>query len=176
MILQSDGKAELALPEKQKNNYKSTCYDNNNNKVSINNNTNKSVESADAFKVLLVEDDKILQIANKRLLTEFGCHVDVAEDGQSALDKFSLEYDLVLMDIGLPDISGIEVTKQIRQQPNSTTVPIVALTAHCSKSDIPFCFDCGMNGYIAKPLCIDKVTDLIKQCLQYSSKSQPAQY
>ncbi|MBB71302.1 MAG: hypothetical protein CMF50_02760 [Legionellales bacterium] len=99
--------------------------------------------------VLLVEDNKISAKAALMLLNELGCDVDYAEDGQMALE-FTTEkaYDMIFMDIGLPDMDGLEVTKRIRAYHQ---MPIVALTAQGELSQ-DSCQDVGIIEIIEKPL------------------------
>jgi DNA-binding response OmpR family regulator len=101
--------------------------------------------------VLLVEDHPINRIATKRLLTSWSdkLTVDIASDGQECLDKVSeKDYDLILMDIKMPNISGIEATIQIRK---NSSIPIIALTANASKKEEEKCLAVGMNDYMVKP-------------------------
>ncbi len=108
----------------------------------------------DPVKVLVVEDVEIAQkIANITLMA-LGCSVDIAENGQKALQLFKdNQYDLIFMDIGLPDISGIVVTKAIRRvENNESHVPIIALTANYDESHPHVCFDAGMDEFMLKPL------------------------
>lgn len=90
------------------------------------------------FNILLVEDSPIVALATSRMLAAYGYNVDIAETGKLALEKFNSQvYDIILMDIGLPDIDGITVSHRIRdteKSSNKTKTPIVAITAHKDKS------------------------------------------
>ncbi len=102
--------------------------------------------------VLLVEDEPLIQRFTQQVLAEFGCKVQIAENGKEALSKSEQRYDLILMDIGLPDISGIEVTKLIRQAKNvNCKTPIIALTAHASDYDKARCITSGVSDFLTKP-------------------------
>lgn len=79
--------------------------------------------------ILLVEDEPILQKAMKFLLQQEGHHVDLASNGKEALQKFNPNYDLIFMDVRMPEMNGIETTKAIRQLETYKHVPIIALTA-----------------------------------------------
>lgn len=102
--------------------------------------------------VLLVEDEPLIQRFTKQILTEFGCEVDLAKNGQEALNKSLQPYHLILMDIGLPDMSGIEVTEKIRLSKDANRdTPIIAITAHASDQDRKRCLSSGVNEFLTKP-------------------------
>lgn len=103
------------------------------------------------LKILLVEDHFLNQIATKKILTTWSdlVSVDIAENGLIGVEKFREHgYDLILMDIQMPVMTGIEASKKIREKSN---VPIIALTANSSKNEAENCFKAGINDYIAKP-------------------------
>tara|TARA_R110001606_G_scaffold361754_7_gene515208 strand:+ start:113357 stop:115594 length:2238 start_codon:yes stop_codon:yes gene_type:complete len=106
--------------------------------------------------VLLVEDDIINQQVAKALLGKFGLTVELAENGQEALDKLKNgHYALVLMDCMMPVMDGYEATKLIRAGTagdNSTAIPIIALTANAMEGSAEECIAVGMSDYISKPL------------------------
>jgi PAS domain S-box-containing protein len=104
-----------------------------------------------ALKILLVEDHFLNQIATKKILTTWSnlVSVDIAENGLIGVEKYREHgYDLILMDIQMPVMGGLEATKKIREKSN---VPIIALTANSSKQEAERCIDAGMNDYISKP-------------------------
>lgn len=101
--------------------------------------------------ILLVEDHFLNQMATKKLLTGWSSKVmvDIAENGAVAIEKLkSFSYDLILMDLQMPVMNGLDATVRIREKSN---IPIVALTANASKSEADRCFAIGMNDYISKP-------------------------
>ena len=102
--------------------------------------------------VLVVEDNPVNQMVIKGQLTRMGLLVDVAEDGQKALDIIddSSDYDIIFMDVQMPIMDGIECTENIRK--NDKNTPIVAVTANVTDLDRENCINCGMNGFISKPL------------------------
>lgn len=105
-------------------------------------------------RVLVVEDVPIAQKIARLTLSGLGCLVDIAETGIQGL-KMAEEtrYQLILMDIGLPDINGIELTRLIRRSPKiNYHVPIVALTATKHDNDRLSCIEAGMDDFILKPL------------------------
>lgn len=102
--------------------------------------------------ILLVEDSPIVQKVHFLILKNLGCAVDVANDGTEALTKLTKSYDLILMDIGLPGMSGIEVALKIRQQQVQTKrTPIIALTAF-GDSVKNECYQAGIDDFATKPI------------------------
>ena len=115
--------------------------------------------------VLVVEDNPIAQSVAKFILTHLNCEVDVAENGQKAIELWKTKsYDLIFMDIGLPDSDGYEITHQIRIQELSkkTHVPIIALTAHAGEENKKRCIEAGMNAVLTKPLTAKNCTDIVE--------------
>ena len=122
-------------------------------------------------KILLVEDAPIAQKMGKFILLGLGCQVDVVETGYKALEMFEkTQYDLIFMDIGLPDIDGVNVTKEIRRlENNDVHVPIVALTANNDSSYKDACLREGMNDFILKPLTKENAQMAIDKFLKIES-------
>jgi signal transduction histidine kinase/CheY-like chemotaxis protein len=104
--------------------------------------------------ILVAEDNKTNQMLIKILLDEMGISYTVVDDGEEALKTFLTEdFDLILMDINMPKMDGIEATKQIRKANKDTsTVPIIALTANAMKDDVQTYLKAGMNGHVSKPI------------------------
>ena len=115
---------------------------------------NTPQRSTEGLRILLVEDNKLNQLLASKALSDWNCIVDVADNGLIALDKLSKgDYDVILMDIQLPEMDGYEATRYIRSSfpPPKCLVPIVAVTAHAMQTEAQKCRDAGMNGYISKP-------------------------
>ncbi|HEV2963782.1 MAG TPA: response regulator [Candidatus Angelobacter sp.] len=107
------------------------------------------------LKILVAEDNAVNQLLAVRLLEKRGHRVVVAETGKTALELFSEQsFDLVLMDVQMPEINGLEVTREIRRLEEKTSrhVPIIAMTAHAMVGDKESCLAAGMDDYVAKPL------------------------
>ena len=106
------------------------------------------------FRILLVEDSIIAQKIAKLVLTDLNCSVDVAENGEEAIKLFKAhQYCLVFMDIGLSDMSGVDVTRKIRQlEGTQKHTPIVALTANYEESAKQSFVEQGLDEFLQKPL------------------------
>ncbi len=104
-------------------------------------------------RLLLVEDNEINQQVAAELLTAAGFQVDVADNGALAVEMVQRDrYDLVLMDMQMPVMDGLEATKRIRELPGLGRLPIIAMTANAMVADRQRCLDAGMNDHIAKPI------------------------
>jgi signal transduction histidine kinase/DNA-binding response OmpR family regulator/integral membrane sensor domain MASE1 len=112
-------------------------------------------QSAAGLRILVAEDNVVNQRLAVRLLEKRGHQVAVAGNGREALDTLaSGNFDLVLMDVQMPEMGGLEATAAIRQQEEATGrhIPIVALTAHAMKGDEERCLAAGMDAYLSKPV------------------------
>lgn len=116
-------------------------------------------------RVLLVEDTPIARKVAIIVLNSLNCNIDVAEMGTVALEMATKnKYDLILMDIGLPDIDGLSVAKQIRQhEPSGQHVPIVALTAQGESLIKDKLLESGLDDYLIKPLTMDNGLQLLEK-------------
>ena len=123
--------------------------------------------------VLLVEDNKTNQFIAKKMLSKYDLSVDLAEHGKLALDACKHQkYDLILMDLQMPVMGGIEATQLIRHGNSlNTDTPIIAMTAHSSLEHVQECLQAGMQGHIPKP--IDKA--LLCKMLEQHVFTKPAQ-
>jgi len=118
-------------------------------------------------KVLVVEDIALNQLLMKTLLDDFGFELDIADNGKIAIEKLTNEsYDIILMDLHMPEMNGFEATEYIRKKLNSQ-IPIIALTADVTTADLQKCKALGMNDYISKPLdeklLYSKIISLLKK-------------
>ncbi|WP_242023088.1 response regulator [Pseudanabaena mucicola] len=104
-------------------------------------------------RILLVEDNEMNQEVAMELLQDAGFVVDLAENGLVAVEKVTTnKYDLVLMDMQMPEMDGVEATLAIRENPDYQSLPIVAMTANVMQSDRDRCIVAGMNDHVAKPI------------------------
>lgn len=114
--------------------------------------------------ILLVEDERIVQMVHLAMLKKLGCQVDLAETGEEALAKFSNGYDLIFMDIGLPDIRGTKVTEEIRRsESGSKPIPIVVLTAYSEEEIEAECLAAGANAMYKKPITATILEEILKE-------------
>ncbi|HTQ39673.1 MAG TPA: response regulator [Pirellulales bacterium] len=120
------------------------------------------------LQILLAEDNRINRKVAVRMLEDEGHRVTVAGTGQEALDAWEKQaFDLILMDLQMPDFDGLEVTKMIRNQERETAkhTPIIAMTAHAMKSDRDCCLAAGMDGYLSKPVHAQELRRVIYSVL-----------
>ncbi len=113
-------------------------------------------------KILLVEDNPTNCFVTTTILEKIGCKVEIAENGKEAVEICAkYKYDLILMDISMPVMDGIEATNFIRQLDKNT--PIIAITANCQKTDIERYLSVGMNNCLPKPVSIENLTLIVNK-------------
>ena len=114
-----------------------------------------SPAQASNARLLLVEDNVVNQKVVLAILRKKGYQIDVANDGHEALEKLEsaeAQYNLILMDVQMPVLDGLEATRAIRRDPRWGKTPIIAMTAHAMNGDRERCLDAGMDAYISKPV------------------------
>ncbi len=117
------------------------------------------------LRVLLAEDNLVNQKVAQRMLEKLGCTAVVVNNGQEAIDSMHEgEFDLILMDVQMPEVDGIAATKSIRAMTDITQPKVIALTANAMKADRQACLDAGMDDYLPKPITIETLhSKLIEQ-------------
>jgi CheY-like chemotaxis protein len=120
-------------------------------------------------RILLVEDNEMNRDMLSRRLSRRGFEVLIAENGQSGVDlTVSERPDLVLMDMSLPVMDGWEATRRLKADPNTSTIPIIALTAHAMASDREMALEAGCDDYDSKPVDLTRLVRKIEQLLAAS--------
>jgi CheY-like chemotaxis protein len=107
------------------------------------------------LRVLLAEDNEVNQLLVTEFLEMRGHHVRLARNGYEVLDAVKeREFDIILMDVQMPDMDGFQATSAIRnfERHSSRRIPIIALTGHAMEGDMQRCLDAGMDGYLSKPI------------------------
>jgi signal transduction histidine kinase/ActR/RegA family two-component response regulator len=123
-------------------------------------------------RILLAEDEPINQEVSRGLLEDAGLAVDLAEDGARAVDMATLTaYDLILMDMQMPKLNGVDATRAIRALPGHRDIPILAMTANAFAEDRQVCLEAGMNDHIAKPVDPDVLFETLLKWLAQSGSS-----
>ena len=118
------------------------------------------------MRILLVEDDPVNREVACHYLQDAGLVVDLADDGQQALQLARQQaYGLILMDIQMPVMNGIEATQAIRKDSLNRATPILALTANAFESDRRTCLEAGMNDHLAKPINSSRLHDALLKWL-----------
>ena len=113
--------------------------------------------------VLLAEDNELNREIALEILGEYGFMIDIAENGAEAVEKVAAsrpgDYDLILMDIQMPVMDGYEATRMIRklEEPELASIPILAMTANAFDEDRKAALNCGMNGFLSKPIDMKEV-------------------
>ena len=121
-----------------------------------------SNESQDAVRILLAEDNAINALLTRTLLEADGCYVEVVEDGSLAVEAVrNNQYDMILMDMRMPNMDGLEATRKIRAlSEEAKQIPIVALTANAFDDDRNACFDAGMSDFMTEPVSAEELQQM----------------
>ena len=118
-------------------------------------------------RILIAEDNRVNQLVVTNMISGLGFEIDIAENGRIAVEKFKENrYDLIIMDVSMPEMDGLEATKAIRTFERETSfgrIPIIAATAHAMDEDKKRCRDAGMDDYVSKPLRQDTIVSKIRK-------------
>jgi PAS domain S-box-containing protein len=120
--------------------------------------TNKNI------RVLIAEDNKINQVVTEQLLQRAGYQSKIVSDGTEVINEIQQQnYNLILMDLSMPKMDGLEATKQIRKLKKHRKTPIIAMTATALQDEIDLCFEAGMNDYLAKPCRKEELLAMVEK-------------
>jgi CheY-like chemotaxis protein len=122
-------------------------------------------EAKHSVRILLAEDNPMNQKLAQYMLTKAGYQLEVANNGREAVEKYTADperYDLIFMDVHMPEIDGLEATKVLRNR-RYAGIPIIAMTADAMKEDREKCLESGMNDYMSKPIKREEVFAMIRK-------------
>jgi two-component system sensor histidine kinase/response regulator len=126
-------------------------------------------------RVLLVEDNDVNQLVATQLLRNMGAEVDVASNGQAAVEAVrTYAYDVVLMDMQMPVMDGITATRELRTMPQGEGLPIIGLTANALERDRAKCLEAGMNDFLVKPIDPKRLFETVARWAQRSAAADGA--
>jgi signal transduction histidine kinase/ActR/RegA family two-component response regulator len=135
-----------------------------------------SVERASRqLRILVAEDNRVNQLVARKLLEKAGHEVTVCENGKEAVELARQGgFDVILMDIQMPDMDGLEATRVIRSQENGSAkkVPIIALTAHSLQQDMERCLAAGMDGYVSKPFRLEALCEALERVVRKDASDE----
>ncbi len=125
-----------------------------------------NTDKQDRTRILLVDDGKMNRMLGEKLLGKLSCEVTTAENGQQAVDILKsmpkAAFHLILMDLEMPELGGLQASTQIREQKLSYA-PIIALSAHPAEETQLLCKAAKMNGYIQKPMTLEKLQNILQK-------------
>jgi CheY-like chemotaxis protein len=127
------------------------------------------------YKILLADDNPVNRDIATRMLERKGHEITTAENGIEAVDHYlNGSFDVILMDLEMPGISGIEAARQIRAKEKASSIetpvytPIIAMTAHDEETEKTACLVVGMDGFITKPINIKTINEMIQEIVERS--------
>ena len=128
------------------------------------------------LRILLAEDYVVNQKLALRLLAQMGYRADVAANGLEAIQALERQpYDVVLMDVQMPEMDGLEATRQIRARwPNAEQPRIIAMTANAMQGDREICLEAGMDDYVSKPIRVEELIQALARCQPAAPRPAPA--
>ncbi len=128
----------------------------------------KNLSEEFPLKILLADDNIVNQKVGAKILEKFGYKVDVASNGIEVLDALNHKtYDLIFMDVQMPEMDGLEATKDIHNKFGEKSPRIIAMTATGTKEDKDICINNGMDDYISKPIRVDELSEALKRSFSY---------
>ncbi len=152
----------------------SNTPENSNSKIQFNGKEDYIDKEALNVRILVVEDNDLNQLVAKEIIEGFGYKVDIADNGNIAINKLAdNDYDIVMMDMHMPVMDGITATRAIRKNSRLDSLPIIAMTANAMEADRKKCLAAGMNDYITKPLDVAQLFELLNKWLYNKAPSTP---
>ena len=125
------------------------------------------------IEILLAEDNKMNQMIAKKIFGKIGYDIDIADNGRSAVEMMEKKnFDLVFMDIQMPEMDGLEAASYILKKYGKSAPPIIAMTANVLSEDESKCKEAGMKDFISKQFTIERLEKVIRK---WSSKDEPSQ-
>jgi len=163
------GQSEIKKPKKERKKRKDA-----ESRIPIMTQSSGQEQMKPSVRILLAEDNPVNQKLAKMMLTKAGYTVEVANNGQEAVEKYTTtpeDFDLIFMDVQMPELDGMEATREIRKWEGGTgskenleiRIPIIALTAHAMKGDREKCLKSGMDDYITKPIKKGPILGLLEK-------------
>ncbi|MCB1958770.1 MAG: response regulator, partial [Rhodocyclaceae bacterium] len=132
------------------------------------------VERHGGARILLAEDEPISREVAEGLLQEVNMRIDLAVDGQEAVElACARRYDLILLDMQMPRLTGIDAAQRIRTASRNLDTPIIAMTANAFEEDRRACLDAGMNAHLAKPVEPDTLFEALLNWLPNANTTRP---
>lgn len=128
-------------------------------------------KACSSARILIAEDDELNRKTTFAMLTHLGYRVDAVSNGREVLQAMNRQtYDLILMNLRMPEMSGLEATRLIREQfPQNEQPRIIALTAYATSECKDSCLEAGMNDFIIKPVKMEDLAKALKKHIQFSS-------
>jgi signal transduction histidine kinase/CheY-like chemotaxis protein len=137
-----------------------------------------AINTANGLRILVAEDNVVNQMLIEALLAKLGHQSIIVENGAQAVEHYQQQpCDLILMDMHMPEMSGVAATERIRQleiEQNRGRIPIIALTANAMRDALDECRTAGMDGYVCKPIKVELLTQEIARCISGDPPAQPA--
>ena len=116
------------------------------------------------LRILVAEDNQVNQKLALRILEQMGYRADVASNGLEAIESIERQtYDVILMDVQMPELDGLDATREIRQLETTTQPHIIAMTANAMEGDREACLAAGMDDYISKPIRVDELIGALQR-------------
>ena len=122
----------------------------------------KEMAKRHPLRILLAEDNQVNQKLALRILEQMGYRADVASNGIEAVESIERQtYDVILMDVQMPEMDGLDATRNIRKLADATQPHVIAMTANAMEGDREMCIAAGMNDYVSKPIRVNELVEAL---------------